>query len=248
MQEFGSEAVCLVGDTPMIERQAAVDRFQKDPSCKLFVGSIMAAGVGITLTAAAHAIFLELDWVPGNVSQAEDRIHRIGQKESVLIQHLVLEGSLDAVMAKRIIAKQEIIERALDKVADAEAELPTASDTRPKALETAAQTMTQEQRDGAQRAIRMLAMVCNGARDWDGQGFSKIDTMIGKSLAAQDRLTPKQCALAAKIALKYRRQLPAELVVAIATAGFFSATHHTPPHTEPPQFCQLADWFSSQKL
>src|SRR3990167_6920453 len=123
--EFGAAAVTLTGETGMAERQAAVDRFQSDDSCTLFIGSIHAAGVGITLTAAAHVIFAELDWVPGNLSQAEDRCHRIGQSGSVLVQHLVLDGSIDATMAQTITAKQDIIDRALDDPASTDiAQIP----------------------------------------------------------------------------------------------------------------------------
>lgn len=222
--KFGNAAVQLVGDTAMIDRQAAVDRFQKDPTCKLFIGSIMAAGVGITLTAAAHVVFCELDWVPGNVSQAEDRCHRIGQRESVLVQHLVLEGSLDATMARRIIAKQDVIDRALDVVAEKRGEpaqdgtlTPPPRKLDPRDLLAAeAAKMTPDQQDAAQTAIRVLSDRCNGARDWDGAGFSKIDTRLGKELAAKSTgplgLSPKQCALARKIALKYRGQLSPALV------------------------------------
>ena len=112
---FPTITVKLTGEEKLEERQQAVDRFQNDEKVKLFVGSILASGLGITLTAASNVVFVELDWVPGNMSQAEDRTHRIGQTESVLIQYLVLEGSLDATMAKTLIRKQEVIEKALDK-------------------------------------------------------------------------------------------------------------------------------------
>ena len=102
------------GGTPQAARQVEVDRFQNDKSVKVFIGQIQAAGVGITLTAASHVIFVELDWVPGTVSQAEDRCHRIGQNNYVLVQHLVLENSLDAVMAKTLIRKQSIVEKTLN--------------------------------------------------------------------------------------------------------------------------------------
>jgi SWI/SNF-related matrix-associated actin-dependent regulator of chromatin subfamily A-like protein 1 len=102
------------GDTPQAARQGEVDRFQNDDRVKVFIGQIQAAGVGITLTAASHVIFVELDWTPGIVNQAEDRCHRIGQKNAVLVQHLALENSLDAVMAKTLVRKQSIIEKALD--------------------------------------------------------------------------------------------------------------------------------------
>ena len=114
---FGDAAVKLTGEDTAVERQAAVDRFQTDPGCTLFVGSITAAGLGLTLTASSHVVFAELDWVPGNMRQAEDRCHRIGQRDSVLVQYIVMEGSLDAQIAQQLVEKEEIIEQALDIVA-----------------------------------------------------------------------------------------------------------------------------------
>ena len=112
---FPDVSVVLTGQTNQVDRQKAVDIFQNDPACKLFIGSIQAAGVGITLTASNNVLFAELDWVPGNMSQAEDRCHRIGTVGSVLIQHLVIDGSIDSLMATKLIEKQEIIEKALDR-------------------------------------------------------------------------------------------------------------------------------------
>ncbi|MEX1024837.1 MAG: DEAD/DEAH box helicase [Planctomycetota bacterium] len=111
---FGDAAVTLAGDDSTAARQSAVDRFQTDATCRLFVGSITAAGLGITLTASAHVVFAELDWVPARMTQAEDRTHRIGQTNSVLIQHLVLEGSLDARMVGTLLKKQRVIDRVVD--------------------------------------------------------------------------------------------------------------------------------------
>ncbi len=94
-------------DSPEV-RDAAVRRFQNDPACEVIVGSIGAMGVGLTLTAASTVIFAELDWVPGNVTQAEDRCHRIGQTVPVNVIHLVFDGSLDARMVEILIEKQAI--------------------------------------------------------------------------------------------------------------------------------------------
>ncbi len=107
--------VTLTGENSIEERQKVVDLFQNDENVRVFIGSITAAGIGITLTAASVAVFAELDWVPSNITQAEDRLHRIGQKDSVLIQHLVIDNSIDAKMAKTIVEKQEIILKILDK-------------------------------------------------------------------------------------------------------------------------------------
>ncbi len=112
--EFGEAAVSITGETPQDKRQKAVDRFQTDPACTVFVGNMRAAGVGLTLTASSHVVMAELDWTPAAVAQAEDRAHRIGQKDSVLVQHLVFDGSLDAQMARTIVEKQNIADRALD--------------------------------------------------------------------------------------------------------------------------------------
>lgn len=111
--------VVLTGETSMSDRQAAVDRFQSDDTCRVFVGGIKAAGVGITLTAASTVVFAELDWTPGVVTQAEDRLHRIGQQNSVLVQHIVLEGSLDANMARTLVDKQAVIDAAMDDPVEA---------------------------------------------------------------------------------------------------------------------------------
>lgn len=128
-KKFGAgSAVLHRGGMSNAEKDSAVRRFQgvskaksptgvaipHDPKVRVFVGSILASGVGITLTRASHIVFAELDWVPGNVSQAEDRIHRIGQENPVLVQHLVVDGTLDAKLVNTIIHKQEIADRALD--------------------------------------------------------------------------------------------------------------------------------------
>ncbi len=108
------QAVSITGKTPVEERGAIVKQFERDPSVRLFIGNIKAAGVGITLNASSTAVFAELDWVPANLSQAEDRLHRIGQQNNVLVYHIVFERSLDAKMAQTVAEKQDIARRALD--------------------------------------------------------------------------------------------------------------------------------------
>lgn len=214
-KEFGDKAVLLYGDTAMDARQAAVDRFQRHPECLVFVGGILAAGVGITLTAASHVVFAELDWVPGNVTQAEDRCHRIGQHDCVLVQHLVLEGSLDARMATVLVAKQEIQAAALDTVTEAQEpavpskERAATESASRKQIETEAAQMTPARIAAVQDGLRQLAaMDGDRARDVNGMGFSKIDVEIGHKLASLYVLTPKQAALGSKLVKKYRRQVP----------------------------------------
>jgi SWI/SNF-related matrix-associated actin-dependent regulator 1 of chromatin subfamily A len=212
----------ITGKTPNEQRQAEVVRFQTANDCPLFIGGIKAAGIGITLTASSHVVFSEIDWTPAWMSQCEDRCHRIGQRDNVLVQHLVLEGSLDAVMAKRIIEKQRIIDQALDAQADPndmveeimvaadEGDSAVAKVTR-KQVVVEAKAMTPEAMHIAHVAVRYIAALCDHALSRDAVGFGKFDAEIGAKLAALPMLSPRQAVLAAKLARRYRKQLPEQL-------------------------------------
>lgn len=112
---FKEKAVKIDGDTKLEDRQKYIDEFQTNDSIKVFVGSILATGVGITLTAASKVVFAELDWVPANVTQCEDRLYRIGAKDIVNVYHLVVDGTLDVTLAETIVRKQKMVDKVLDK-------------------------------------------------------------------------------------------------------------------------------------
>lgn len=231
-EELGSIAVKLDGRDSMEQRDNAVTRFQEYDQVRVFIGGIKAAGVGITLTASSHVIFVELDWVPGNLSQAEDRCHRIGQKQSVLVQHLVLEGSIDALMAETIVRKQTVLDHALDKetsTADRENRIkqeislvekqtviplePTKENnaathsTTYTQITKEAEKITRAEIDYYHKGVTIIKSVCDGVRKKDGMGFSMIDREIGNSLALSEKLTPRQGVMAKKLCRKYRKQL-----------------------------------------
>lgn len=105
----------ITGETPVEKRQEIIDRFQAG-KIHVLVGSTRACGVGITLTRASNVIFTELDWTPAAISQAEDRLHRIGQKNAVLVQLCVYDNSIDSLIAKKIVEKEEIIEEILEDI------------------------------------------------------------------------------------------------------------------------------------
>jgi SWI/SNF-related matrix-associated actin-dependent regulator 1 of chromatin subfamily A len=69
------------------------------------------------LTASSHCIFAELSWVPAELSQREDRLHRIGTEDSVTVQHLVLAGSLNAMMVHVLLKKQKVLDAVLSEPA-----------------------------------------------------------------------------------------------------------------------------------
>ncbi|MFM2182396.1 MAG: hypothetical protein RJB61_690 [Actinomycetota bacterium] len=109
LERFGDSAVSLTGSSSMAQRQAAVDRFQTDDSIRVFVGNLQAAGVGITLTAGTHVVFNDLDWVPANHWQAEDRIHRIGQTSTAFVTYIYAPDTLDSFVSAMLEAKAAMV-------------------------------------------------------------------------------------------------------------------------------------------
>ena len=109
INHFGDKCVCIRGGMSDKQKQHAVDRFQEDDSCMVFVGQIKAAGVGLTLTKAEIVIMNSLDWVPGNHEQAEDRAYRIGQKETVNIYYMLIDGTIDTLVWKILNEKKKVI-------------------------------------------------------------------------------------------------------------------------------------------
>ncbi|XP_020575776.1 SWI/SNF-related matrix-associated actin-dependent regulator of chromatin subfamily A-like protein 1 isoform X3 [Phalaenopsis equestris] len=102
------------GSTPATSRQALVTQFQENSEIKAAVLSILAGGVGINLTAASTVIFAELSWTPGDLIQAEDRVHRIGQVTSVNIYYLLANETVDDIIWDVVQSKLENLGQVLD--------------------------------------------------------------------------------------------------------------------------------------
>jgi SNF2 family DNA or RNA helicase len=75
-------------------RQEQIDSFQNGQT-KLMIAGLRAGNVGINLNRAKYVIFAEMDWSPAIHQQAEDRLHRIGQKNTVFAYYLIGNGTLD---------------------------------------------------------------------------------------------------------------------------------------------------------
>lgn len=96
MEHFKDVAVGINGSTPQKKRDGYVERFQTDENCRLFVGQIKAAGVGITLTASDTVVFLEMGMSVAEHEQMSKRVKRIGQKsDHCEAIYLILDNSID---------------------------------------------------------------------------------------------------------------------------------------------------------
>ncbi len=116
LQRFGAQAVRLTGSDDALQRQAAVDAFQADPEVRVFVGNLVAAGVGVSLTAATQVLFVDYSFVPAEHLQAEDRPYRIGQRNAVTVTYLSALGTLDEEIERLLAQKLAVVSEAVEGV------------------------------------------------------------------------------------------------------------------------------------
>ena len=109
VKELGRQAVVLTGKTPGAQRQELVDRFQQDDTVRAFVANIIAGGTGFNLTAATQVVFNDLDWLPTNHWQAEDRAYRIGQTRTVNVTYVVGRNTVDEFVQSVLETKAALV-------------------------------------------------------------------------------------------------------------------------------------------
>lgn len=89
------------------DRLSAVEKFQNDPKTRIFVGNAGAAGAGITLTAAHHAIYESFSNQAAHYMQSADRIHRRGQTEQVISHVLIGSNTIEEYEFQRLLRKEQ---------------------------------------------------------------------------------------------------------------------------------------------
>jgi SNF2 family DNA or RNA helicase len=112
-EKYKKKSVVLDGRMSKDRRQESIDSFQNNDKIKIFIGNIVAAGVGITLTAAETVIMNDLSFVPAHHSQAEDRAYRYGQKNSVLVYYPVFENTIERIVYNILQKKKNIIDQVM---------------------------------------------------------------------------------------------------------------------------------------
>lgn len=103
-----------------IHRKEEIDRFKKDPQCEVFIGSLLAAGVGIDLSNASVVIHYDRWWNPAKENQATDRVHRIGQKRGVQVFKLVAKNTMEErihqIIERKSLLLSDVVGTDLDQI------------------------------------------------------------------------------------------------------------------------------------
>lgn len=122
LKDYG--AVTLYGGTRFEKAHKHIDKFNKNPKCRVFVGNIIAAGLVIDLSVAHDIIFVEQDWVPGNNHQAASRCGGPKQKsKNIFIRYVALANSID----EKVVALLEKKQKELTEIFAKDTQTPTPS-------------------------------------------------------------------------------------------------------------------------
>jgi SWI/SNF-related matrix-associated actin-dependent regulator 1 of chromatin subfamily A len=103
----------IIGGMKVEEKQNAIDRFNNSEEGIILI-SVRAGGEGINLQSAKVGIFVEMDWTPAMLLQAEDRLHRIGQNKTVDIYYIIAENTVEEHIFKIVQEKAELTKEILD--------------------------------------------------------------------------------------------------------------------------------------
>lgn len=144
--------VKVTGSVKGKERQLAFNQFNKDKKVRLLFGNIRAAGTGMNATGCSNVAKVELEWDPASHSQAEDRVHRIGQTKHCTIYYLVAKGTIEEKLCKILEKKQRIADKAID--GEIQTDTLDVFDMLTKALEKESHEHTRGARDTKHRIHR----------------------------------------------------------------------------------------------
>jgi SWI/SNF-related matrix-associated actin-dependent regulator 1 of chromatin subfamily A len=113
-ERYGKLAVVIDGSTSESDRRLYAKRFNESRGTRIMIGQLQATGIGWNGTAASTVAFAELGWTPGEHGQAEDRIHRIGQKKKSFCYYFVAKDTIEERLCKLIQEKQKVLDSVLD--------------------------------------------------------------------------------------------------------------------------------------
>jgi len=117
LKKLGIDFVSLHGQVPARKRGSLMERFRKDPDCRVFL-STDAGGVGLNLQAASAVVNFEPPWNPARLEQRIGRVHRMGQTRPVQVIHLLTTGSIEERVWETLRLKKSLFSGIFDSTAD----------------------------------------------------------------------------------------------------------------------------------
>ena len=125
LTKLGIDYEYFDGGSTIQERERAIDRFQNDDNCRVFLISLKAGGVGLNLTAADYVYIVDPWWNPAVEQQAIDRTHRIGQTKNIFAYRMICNDTVEdkilklqdrkRSLAKELISDEEGFVKSLSK-------------------------------------------------------------------------------------------------------------------------------------
>ncbi|CAO1941893.1 unnamed protein product [Urochloa humidicola] len=126
LEKSGVKCVQLNGGMNITEKGRAIDTFTNDPDCRIFLMSLKAGGVALNLTVASHVFLMDPWWNPAVESQAQDRIHRIGQFKPIKSMRFVIKDTVEERILQLQEKKQLVFEGTVGDSPDAMSKLTEA--------------------------------------------------------------------------------------------------------------------------
>mmetsp|Transcript_76152 Transcript_76152/g.134442 ORF Transcript_76152/g.134442 Transcript_76152/m.134442 type:complete len:568 (-) Transcript_76152:100-1803(-) len=114
LEKLKTGFIRIDGKTPSQKREDLVNEFRSKPEKQVAILSITACGQGLNLQVCSTVVFAELHWTPGMLQQAEDRVHRMGQKNCVNVHYLIAKDTLDDSLYSMLERKHQDVGQLLD--------------------------------------------------------------------------------------------------------------------------------------
>jgi SWI/SNF-related matrix-associated actin-dependent regulator 1 of chromatin subfamily A len=111
---LGNSAVLIDGSVPSLKRRNRIDKFKKRTEVTVFLGQVIAAGIGINLVNARKVIFMDMGFTPDLLEQPYKRAHRLGQTKDVEVMYTMIPDSIDERIYRLIEGKTNDINSAID--------------------------------------------------------------------------------------------------------------------------------------
>jgi len=113
-EELGNSSVLIDGSVSSLKRRNRIDKFKKRTEVQVFLGQVIAAGIGINLVNARKVIFMDMGFTPDLLEQPYKRAHRMGQTKDVEVMYTMIPNSIDQRIYDLIESKTDDINAAID--------------------------------------------------------------------------------------------------------------------------------------